>query len=164
MCTERLRAPDRVPSAEFVRIARVPGYVFRFHKLSKKDCSAKADAYYTGNPTDIVWGVIFKIDPAEKPNLDRAEGLGRGYAEKEFTVTDMEGNEHRTVAYVAEQSHIQAELLPYCWYKCFVVEGARQSGLPPDYIAQIEAMPATEDPDRQRDARNRAIMCHNEPL
>ena len=159
MCTDRLRAPDRVPSAKSLGIARISGYAFRFHKVSKKDCSAKADAYYTGNPTDTIWGVIFSIDPAEKPNLDRAEGLGGGYDEKEFTVTDMEGNEHRTVAYIAEPSHIQKELLPYSWYKRFVVEGARRSGLSSEYIAQIDAMPATEDPDRARDARNRKIVC-----
>jgi gamma-glutamylcyclotransferase len=51
MCTGRLRAPDRVPTAEFVRIARVPQHLLRFHKLSKKDCSAKADAYLTGYAT-----------------------------------------------------------------------------------------------------------------
>jgi gamma-glutamylcyclotransferase len=61
--------------------------------------------------------------------------------------------------YVAERSHIQSELLPYTWYKRFVIEGARQHDLPAEYIARIEAMPATEDPDRTRDAENHRIEC-----
>ena len=61
--------------------------------------------------------------------------------------------------YVAEKTHIVPNLQPYSWYKRFVVEGALQYGLPADYITRIEAMPAIEDPDRNRDAQNRAIPC-----
>src|SRR5690348_15499711 len=39
MCTNRLRAKDRVPSAEFVQTARLAKHIFRFHKRSDKDCS-----------------------------------------------------------------------------------------------------------------------------
>jgi gamma-glutamylcyclotransferase len=157
MCTERLRAADRVPSAEPQGKAKLAEHVLRVHKLSKKDCSAKADAYHTGDPNDTVWGVMFRVDVAEKPKLDRAEGLGHGYEEKNITVTDANGNEHRAVIYFAEASYIQSALLPYTWYKRFVVEGAKQHSLPTDYIARIEAMPATEDPDRARDSENRRI-------
>lgn len=159
MCTERLRAPDRVPSAEPERTAMLAEHAFRFHKLSRRDCSAKADAYHTGDPNDIVWGVIFRIDPAEKPKLDNAEGLGKGYFEKEVKVTDAEGKECHVIMYVAERSHVQSELLPYTWYKRFVVEGARQHNLPEEYITKIEAMQAVEDPDRSRDAECRSIHC-----
>jgi hypothetical protein len=51
-------------------------------------------------------------------------------------------------------------LRPYSWYKRFVVEGARQHGLPADYIAGIEALPAAEDPDQNRDVENRATPCN----
>jgi gamma-glutamylcyclotransferase len=159
MCTGRLRARDRVPSAEFVRTAKLAAHVFRFHKRSKKDCSAKADAYFTGNAEDVVWGVVFKVNPAEKPQLDEAEGLGYGYAEKEVKVIDVDGKGRWAVMYVAEKPHIQEELCPYTWYKRFVIEGARQHGLPADYVARIEAMPAVEDPDRARVAENRTIKC-----
>lgn len=159
MCTDRLRTPDRVPSAEFVQTAKLAGHVFRFHKRSKKDCSAKADACFTGNEEDVVWGAVFKIKPSEKPQLDVAEGLRRGYAETEVTAMGNDGKPYRAVMYFAESSHIQSDLLPYTWYKRFVVEGARVHKLPADYIARIESMPATEDPDRKRDANNRAIKC-----
>lgn len=54
---------------------------------------------------------------------------------------------------------IDPALHPYSWYKRLVVEGARQHRLPPDYIANIEAMRDTEDADKNRDAANRRISC-----
>jgi hypothetical protein len=36
---------------------------------------------------------------------------------------------------------------------------ARQHHLPEEYIQTIEAVDAIEDPDKERDARNRRIAC-----
>jgi gamma-glutamylcyclotransferase len=60
--------------------------------------------------------------------------------------------------YKAAATHICNYLVPYSWYKRFVVEGARHHGVPDDYIALIEAMPDIEDTNRERDARNRIIL------
>ena len=61
--------------------------------------------------------------------------------------------------YYADPKHIDATRQPYSWYKRFVVEGARQHALPGEYIDVIDAMPTKQDPDRERDKRNRAIAC-----
>jgi hypothetical protein len=156
MCTGRLR--QRVRSANPVRIAKLLNHSLRFHKLST-DGSGKCDACFTGEPTDIVWGVVFEIDPVEKTYLDAYEGLGHGYTEKAALAIDAEGNRHSVFIYTAENRHIDLTLRPYSWYQRFVVEGARQHALPPDYVLRIEAIPATEDPDRNRDAANRRIAC-----
>lgn len=156
MCTGRLR--KRVPSAQFVRTAKLPNHSLQFHKRSK-DKSAKADAFYTGKPEDIVWGVMFEFNQDEKAALDEAEGLGQGYVEKDVTVIDDENREHRVFTYVADAAYIEPDLPPYSWYTRFVIEGAKQHELPPDYIAKIEAVPDAEDPDKKRDAENRAIKC-----
>jgi len=156
MCTKRLR--ERVPSAKALRIARLEGHSLRFHKRCT-DRSGKADAVETDNPADIVWGVVFEIDSCEKPNLDSAEGLGRGYRTRTVRVVDENHIGHYVSLYYADQDSIDANLIPYSWYKRFVLEGARQHGLPADYIALIEAMPSSEDPDKDRDARNRGIGC-----
>lgn len=157
MCTGRLR--QRVPSAVPVRVARLLNHSLRFHKRSDKDGSGKCDAFFTGEPADVVWGVVFDIDPAEKPDLDRHEGLGHGYVERLIAVIDLDGGMHPVFMYAAGAGHIDPALRPYSWYRRLVVEGARQHALPPDYIARIEAVPATEDPDRDRDAANRRIVC-----
>jgi gamma-glutamylcyclotransferase len=81
MSTPRLR--ERVPSCQFTTNAKLLRYQLRFHKRSK-DESSKCNAFHTGEDTDIVWGVIFNILAAEKKALDRAEGLGSGYDEKQW--------------------------------------------------------------------------------
>jgi len=156
MCAGRLRR--RVPSATFVRIAKLTGHSFRFHKRSI-DGSGKGDALETGNPLDIVWGVIFEIDETQKRTLDEAEGLGAGYEERKTNVLDESGKEHLVVLYVAEANGTDGTLRPYSWYKRFVVDGARQHDLPAEYTNNVAAMPDSEDPDRDRDRRNRSIVC-----
>lgn len=143
MCTGRLHR--RVPSAEFVCIAKLTGHVFRFHKRSA-DGSAKGDALETGNPQDVVWGAVFDIADREKPALDEAEGLGAGYLEKTTTVHCEAGNELQVSLYYADPSYIDATRRPYSWYKRFVIEGARQHALPMEYIDAINAVPQTSSP------------------
>src|SRR2546427_4136881 len=156
MCTGRLRG--RVSTANSVCIARLPNHTLRFHKRSS-DGSGKADASYTGNANDGVWGVVFEIEDRQKPRLDRAEGLSQGYDEAEIMVLDVEGVEHRVSAYLAQASHVDATLLPFSWYKRFVVNGARQHGLPADYVAQIEAVATEQDEERGCDSKNQGINC-----
>ena len=156
MCTGRLTA--RVGSAKFIAVAQLFQHRFAFEKKSD-DYSAKGNAAETKLDSDLVWGVVFDIDPAQKPNLDRAEGLGHGYAEKKVTVTDQTQQSYECVMYYAQPSHIIADR-PYSWYKRFVTEGARQHSLPQEYIDQhLEAHADKQDLDKQRDARKRAIKC-----
>jgi hypothetical protein len=132
MCTGRLRRP--VPSAQFVCVAQLPGHAFRFQKRST-DGSAKGDALETNDPRDVVWGVVFDIADREKPLLDNAEGLGKGYLEKTVTVTDTTRNEHRASIHFSDPRYIDATRQPYSWYKRFVIDGARQHALPFGHIS-----------------------------
>jgi cation transport regulator ChaC len=156
MCTGRLR--QRVSSANPVRVAKLLNHSLRFHKRSD-DHSGKCDAYFTGERQDVIWGVVFEINPAEKPYLDKHEGLGHGYVEKLATVIDTESNRCAVFMYVADNAHIDPMLRPYSWYKQFVVEGARQHQLPADYVDAIRCLEEIEDSDRVRDTRNRSILC-----
>lgn len=157
MCTGRLRA--RVSSARPVFVAQLREHALRFHKRSQKDGSAKADAEYTGREIDVVWGVVFEIDAAQKQRLDEAEGLGRGYEEKSVRLKDCTGQTYEASMYFASQTYKDGNLRPYSWYLRFVVEGAKQHGLPPDYLGLLERVESSEDHDRARDARERAISC-----
>lgn len=154
MCTPRIR--ERVPSAQRVAVARLDRHQLRFHKRGR-DGSSKADAFRTDAPGDHVWGVVFEIDPDEKPELDRAEGLGHGYLEREVEVTTASAECLRAFMYYAAPTAIAAGWTPYSWYKDFVIIGAREHGLPSDYVGAIEAVPAARDPDRDRQALNAAI-------
>ncbi len=78
MLSRRLRA--RVPSAKPVATGFASDHRLTFDKVSV-DGSGKCDAEKTGIPKDRVYGVVYEIDTADKPTLDRVEGLGNGYAE-----------------------------------------------------------------------------------
>lgn len=147
------RLQERVPSARFVTIAALPAHRLRFHKIST-DGSGKCDAEETGNPKDRVIGVVYEILDSEKSALDRKEGLGSGYDEKEVEVsTDQE----LLTALMYFATNKDQQLKPYHWYKEHVLVGARENGLPSEYVAQIEAMEAIDDPDTERRDRELAI-------
>ncbi len=154
MLLERLR--ERVPSASLITAAKLPGHALKFHKRSV-DGSGKCNAFETGNPEDEIYGVIFQIDKAEKPALDRAEGLGRGYSQKEVKLIDLDGD-LTAYTYVADADYIDDSLRPYGWYRDFVVEGAKQNLLPSDYIHQLESLPVWKDPNLDGAKRNRRIL------
>jgi len=152
MCAGRLRA--RVPSAEALFGAKLMEHRLAFHKKSI-DGSGKADAHYTGRD-DCVWGVVFELDSAEKPALDEAEGLGSGYLEKIVSVVGTSGESTATMYYATDTD---GTLKPYSWYLRFIIDGARQHGLPDEYISQLEKVQSITDPDAKRDAQNRSIRC-----
>lgn len=151
MCSARLL--ERVPSARRAATGKIKGYKLAFHKRSG-DGSAKAGALLTTDETDVVWGVLFELDPAEKGALDSAEGLHYGYDEKRVAVETGAGEVSAVMYYATD---IDPELLPYSWYVLYAVAGAREHGLPEAYIEAIERVPQAEDQDRKRDARERAI-------
>ena len=149
------RLTERVPSAVSLGCHSLKEHDLRFHKVSL-DGSGKCDAYFTSNAADIIYGVLFKIDPTEKPALDKIEGLGYGYEVKEVTVSTMDGWLIQATTYVAIK--IDQTLKPYSWYKNHFLIGAREALLPVDYIqTKMQTVETIEDKDRERDATQRAI-------
>jgi gamma-glutamylcyclotransferase len=49
---------------------------------------------------------------------------------------------------------VDAGLPPYSWYKALVLAGARQHGLPVDYVAMLEAVIAVQDGDAARHGKH----------
>lgn len=148
MSLQRLQA--RVPVARPLGAAVLPGHSLRFHKAGR-DGSAKCDAFHTADLADAIHGVLFHIDEAGKAVLDRVEGLGAGYDEKQVILACGTA----AVTYVA--THIDETLLPFHWYKQHVLVGATEARLPADYVYRIEQHPAVNDPDPARHAREIAI-------
>ena len=91
-------------------------------------------------PTDgpgVVWGVLFDVACDEKRALDAVEGLGIGYFEKEVRIV-TDDRECLALTYHANPTSIDAALCPFDWYRDYVVRGAREHGLPADYIRELE--------------------------
>lgn len=154
MSHRRLRA--RVPSARFVAVTELPAHRLRFHK-SAGDGSAKCNAEDTGHSGDRVMGVVYEIADAEKSDLDRHEALGFGYDEKQVELKTEQGTLRAWMYYA---TRINNSLKPFHWYKDHVLIGARENGLPADYITQIEAVESIDDPKPERHARELSIYSN----
>ncbi|MEJ2454080.1 MAG: gamma-glutamylcyclotransferase [Candidatus Thiodiazotropha sp.] len=155
MSLARLR--HRVPSARRLSVGALSGHRLCFHKVSHRDGSAKCDALETGLSQDRVWGVVYRIAPEERVLLDQAEGLGQGYQRAWVDLSLQSGEDCRAFLYRA--TLIDQRLAPFTWYKQHVLVGARENGLPEDYVRLIEAVYALQDADRERH-RNETRIHH----
>ena len=151
------RLVDRVPSAKFETVASLHEHDLRFHKKSK-DGSGKCDACKTNNPKHFVIGVVFEIDESEKSDLDRKEGLGYGYEEKEVTLISLSGEKISALTYYA--TSIDSELKPYHWYKHHVLTGAKENELPAEYIEKINSIESVADIKPERHESEMAIYAN----
>ena len=141
----RIRA--RCPSAQRIGVGFVRQRQLRFHKVGI-DGTGKADAYWTGNSDDLVWGVIYRCSLDDRPTLDRCESLGIGYEEATIKVY-LADRVVSTFLYQAKSDRIDPNLKPAKWYHQHVVTGAAEHSLPPEYQRMIESH---YDPDDEGSA------------
>ncbi len=153
MLSARLR--QRVPGAQLFGTATLHGHALRWHKVAK-DGSGKCNIV-AAEPCSVVHGVLYEIPAHEKKHLDRAEGLGFGYEEKEVLV-DCKTGMLKATAYLA--THIEEGILPFTWYRALVIAGAVEHGLPIDYVNGLRAIEARLDADTQRHAQHMALAAH----
>lgn len=155
-----LRLQERCPSATVRQVAWAEDRSVNFFK-SSTDGSGKATISLTAGHR--AFGVIFDLDKADLPALDRFEGAGKGYDRIDDFSVRMEGSDQpiRAVSYLASPSSIDRSLQPYDWYLALVVAGAREHALPPEYIVHLEATAAKADADVNRRSRLQALALLN---
>lgn len=154
MHLQRMRS--RVPSACPVTMGYVAHRQLAFHKRSA-DGSAKADAVFSAVAGQQIWGVLYRMDPSDKPALDEHEFLGVGY-DQEQVVVNFAKDSVRAWMYVARREVIDPERLPYCWYLNYLILGAAQHGLPGLYQLFLQRFQSWQDPDNDRRAWNRQLQ------
>lgn len=151
MCSGRFRDYKVKPIGPG-RAAKLERFSLSFKKRST-DKSGKA----TVSPCSsaYVWGVLYEIPTDELVTLDNGE---RGYIRDTVTVL-VEDSTVTAWMYVAERPDESAQLLPYSWYKRFLVEGAREHGLPSEYIERLEAINDRMDSKPERHRERMSLLC-----
>jgi gamma-glutamylcyclotransferase (GGCT)/AIG2-like uncharacterized protein YtfP len=144
----RARLCQRVPSAMRVAVASLRAHRVHFHKIGMGDGSGKCGAEYTGDPQDRIWGVVYRLAPQHRATLDRFEGEGIGYRRVAVDVLLDTGETCRCFTYLA--TRVDESLLPFTWYKRHVLIGARENGLPADYVSKLQAAKDCHDRNRER--------------
>lgn len=160
MSHRRIRAANRAPSAIPLGPAWLHGHRLSFDKPGM-DGSAKADCGPSEHAGDVVYGGLFRVAAHELDALDRAEGaLGpeAGYRRVQLSVETATGPV-QAISYQACRK--QAGLRAHDWYLQHVLQGAREFGLPEDYVAAIAQVPTAPDTDAARAAREQAL--HADP-
>lgn len=152
MCSARFRDYGVHPEGTG-EAALLPGKRLVFNKPSK-DGSGKANV--VADPNSAVWGVIYSIPDADLDVLD--DGEGKGYRRQSMRVYAVAGNAADAWVYVATTPSSDPNLRPYTWYKQFLVDGAKEHGIPPPYVAALETIVADEDRDQARDQERRELM------
>lgn len=149
-----LRLRERIGNADVVSVVEKRGLKISFAKVGS-DQSGKCTFHETNNNEDTLYGVLYKITPEGKAILDKIEGVGTGYDEKELIVP-VANTELNAYTYQANPNHLNSALAPFDWYKQLVLTGAHFHNLPESYITSINEVVATQDPNPTRTKENLA--------
>ena len=106
-----------------------------------------------------MWGVVYRIESAEKSILDEHEYLGIGYDQEQVHVVSQGIAPVVAWIYFARRDAIDASVRPYSWYMNFVLSGALEHRLPLCYISQLGDVPSWRDPDLQRRQENYMLIA-----
>lgn len=115
------------------------GYRLVFNKKRTIDNSGKANV--ERREGSDVWGVLYTIPDGDLHTLDEGEG---GYHREQLSVGLPDNTNTDAWVYIATRPTHDAGLRPYTWYKRFLVEGAREHSLPPEYIAELKRIEAVQ--------------------
>ncbi|MEM1407377.1 MAG: gamma-glutamylcyclotransferase family protein [Bacteroidota bacterium] len=145
MLIDRMR--NRVSTVEPIGLYKLRGFELVFNKAGK-DGSAKANVR-PSHSSSTVHGVIQRFDLQQKPLLDAAEGLGRGYDLMSFRA--ILGNRNVEVHYyIARDSRYLTKGVPFDWYWYYVYYGALENQLPDFHLETIQKVPFGADQNIQR--------------
>jgi gamma-glutamylcyclotransferase (GGCT)/AIG2-like uncharacterized protein YtfP len=128
------RMRERVPSARREAVAFLDHHRLVCNKRGS-DGSAKANLVPAAGHR--VWGVLYRIEGAELPLLDQFES---GYERVGVEVRTSSGETWCASTYRSDR--ISEDPVPFDWYRGMILEGAREQGLPEQYLALLEALPA----------------------
>ena len=130
------------PSAAFVMRADLPNFQVEFRHHSEEYGGGISSIIET--PGAMVKGVIYEIDEKEILALDELESVPQGlYRRDRFLVFGEDGNWHHADLY--RVTNPSGPYTPGKIYVDYMVAGAREHQIDPEYTAKLEALRASLD-------------------
>jgi|GEM_PF-295940 len=105
-----------------------------------------ANIEQTGDPHDLVEGILHTCRDEELASLDAMESFGLGYDRIEVTVT-ADGGPVPAQTYVGLPGFIDDTCLPSRRYLNIILKGATEAGLPPGYLEKLRHQPVQPEKD-----------------
>ena len=120
----------RCPGSELGPHARLPGWRYFIN--------GRGYAGVEEFPTDDALGCLWSLDDEHVAALDRYEGVkGNYYSKETLEVEELEsGSKVSALVYLSVNREYG---IPTAHYQGIVVSGAREIGLPADYLAMLES-------------------------
>lgn len=89
--------------------------------------------------TAHTYGVLYRITPGELEVLDRTEGVDRGYYRRDEVGVERLDAEETVIAWTYVSGHGTVGRKPSLRYMGLLLEGAREHGLPAEYVRVLES-------------------------
>ena len=125
------------PNHRLIGKAQLIGWKLAFTRLSQRWGAGVADIVESKN--SVVWGGLYEISESDLNALDKKEGNGKNYQRIECdTVAD--GQSYHAFSYVVIDKAVDA-IPTSVAYRDTMLQGARELGLPDDYISKITNLP-----------------------
>ncbi|MCE5286632.1 MAG: gamma-glutamylcyclotransferase [Pelosinus sp.] len=147
----------KCPHAKALGIAKLPGHQLNFYGHSTVWDGATESV--TLQPSEEVWGVIYKLSAADWDILDgfedaRFDGTGAYF---HFPVEVIDRSGALLPATIYKKAVLREPLPPSSEYLALICQGAKVQGLPENYIAFLKSMsskPATYKVPQQPKGRH----------
>ncbi len=130
------------PGARFVVKAVLPNFEVQFNYMSRT---------YGGGVTGVepapgrkAQGVVYEVSPEEMEHLDVVEAVPEGYYYRQTVlIVDDGGNLLEAETY--RTTNPGGPFKPTKRYVALMVKGAREHGMDPDYIRELEGIPTMDE-------------------
>ena len=123
----------RCPGAVALGRALLRNYQLAFTRYDRHEKGGVADIVPEAGAQ--VWGALYEVDASGLRALDEYEGAPRAYRRATVRVADDKGVEHEAIAYIANKT---GEFAPSREYLAQITRGARDHGLPEEYVRHLE--------------------------
>lgn len=128
------------PRARFVARAALPNFEVQFNYLSKTYGGGVTGVEPA--PGKVARGVVYEVPPDEMEHLDVIEAVPQGlYYRENVLVVDEEGKLLEVETY--RTTNPKGPFTPTRRYLGLMVKGAKEHGLDPEYIRELETLLST---------------------